>query len=285
MNKFLVRVISGAVFVAITVGFFFLRLIDYRLFDIYVAFMVIVGSYELCSKLFILKTEKDGSLVKTGDGIDKLIVLVSMLSAVLIVPAKVFLGLTTAVSVVLAEILVNAVLVLIGKKGAKVFLKALLSAVYPKVLLTTLSVINAFGAISLTALVMVFTIGPLTDTLAYLVGTTLKGPKLCPAISPNKTVSGAIGGLLGGIIASVLTYIIFTPNIAMSLPLTVAVFVLAGAIGSMINQAGDLVESYIKRRIGIKDMGKIMPGHGGVLDRVDGVMFVSVFVAILFAIL
>ena len=53
----------------------------------------------------------------------------------------------------------------------------------------------------------------------------------------------------------------------------------------MINQAGDLVESYIKRRIGIKDMGKIMPGHGGVLDRVDGVMFVSLFVAILFVIL
>ena len=285
MNKFLVRLISGAVFVALTVGFFFLRLVDYRLFDIYVAFMVIVGSYELCSKLFIKKVEKDGALVNAGDGIDKLIVLVSMLSAVLIVPAYVFSGLITAISVVLAEILVNAILVIIGKKGKKGFWKVLLSAVYPKVLLTTLSIINAFEVVSLTALVMVFTIGPLTDTLAYLVGSTLKGPKLCPTISPNKTVSGAIGGLLGGIIASVLTYIIFTPDIAMSIPLTVAVFVLAGAIGSMINQAGDLVESYIKRRIGIKDMGKIMPGHGGVLDRVDGVMFVSLFVAILFAIL
>jgi phosphatidate cytidylyltransferase len=285
MNKFLVRLISGAVFVALTVGFLFLRLVDYRLFDIYVAFMVIVGSYELCSKLFIKKVEKDGALVNAGDGIDKLIVLVSMLSAVLIVPAYVFSGLITAISVVLAEILVNAILVIIGKKGKKGFWKVLLSAVYPKVLLTTLSIINAFEVVSLTALVMVFTIGPLTDTLAYLVGSTLKGPKLCPTISPNKTVSGAIGGLLGGIIASVLTYIIFTPDIAMSIPLTVAVFVLAGAIGSMINQAGDLVESYIKRRIGIKDMGKIMPGHGGVLDRVDGVMFVSLFVAILFAIL
>ena len=285
MNKFLVRLISGAVFVALTVGFFFLRLIDYRLFDIYVAFMVIVGSYELSSKLFIKKVDKDGALIKSGDDVDKLIVLVNMLSAILIVPAFVFFDIITAVSVVLAEILVNGVLVAIGKKGVKIFWKVLLSAVYPKVLLTTLSILNSFGAISLTALVMVFTIGPLTDTLAYLVGSTLKGPKLCPSISPNKTVSGAIGGLLGGVIASILTYFIFTPDIGMDIALTVMIFVLTGAIGSMINQAGDLVESYIKRRIGIKDMGKIMPGHGGVLDRVDGVMFVSLFIAILFTIL
>ena len=285
MNKFLVRLISGAVFVALTVGFFFLRLVDYRLFDIYVAFMVVVGSYELCSKLFIKKVDENGALVSAGGDFDKLIVLVSMLSALLIVPAYVFFGLITAVSVVLAEILVNIVLSIIGKKGGKGVLKVILSAVYPKVLLTTLSVVNAFVSVSLTALVMIWTIGPLTDTLAYLVGSALKGPKLCPSISPNKTVSGAIGGLLGGIIASVVTYLIFTPDIGMDIPLTVTVFVLAGAIGSMINQAGDLVESYIKRRIGIKDMGKIMPGHGGVLDRVDGVMFVSLFVAILFAIL
>lgn len=126
---------------------------------------------------------------------------------------------------------------------------------------------------------------------AYLVGSLLKGKKLCPAISPNKTISGAIGGLLGGIAASVLTYVLlnainyeFTLGIS-STPLLVLFMVLSGAVLSAADELGDLVESFIKRKTGIKDMGTLFPGHGGMLDRIDGLSFVTLFSFVIFSFL
>ena len=123
----------------------------------------------------------------------------------------------------------------------------------------------------------------LSDTFAYLVGSTLRGPKLCPKISPNKSWSGAIGGVLGGVLMGVITYLLIKNIDAMNIILTstkinLAWLMILGGLGSAVSQVGDIFESYLKRKSGVKDSGNFMPGHGGMLDRVDALMFCLVFV-------
>ena len=132
---------------------------------------------------------------------------------------------------------------------------------------------------------MIFSISMSTDTFAYLVGRTLKGPKLAPKISPNKTISGAIGGLVFGALATMALYLLFNliPSfnaLFESINLNIIHILMIGIEGSIANQIGDLYESSVKRKLGIKDFGKIMPGHGGILDRFDSLMFVAPIVYI-----
>lgn len=105
----------------------------------------------------------------------------------------------------------------------------------------------------------------MTDTCAYFSGRTFKGPKLAPMISPNKTWSGLIGGVIGSSLA------LAAFAIAYDLPLW-GIYVLIGGIVAVIAQIGDLFESHLKRKAGVKDSGKLIPGHGGVLDRIDGLL-------------
>ena len=130
---------------------------------------------------------------------------------------------------------------------------------------------------------MIFVVPSMTDTFAYFVGSTFKGVKLCPKISPNKTVSGAIGGLIGGVVSAIALYFILPPvtNISNAWWL----FIVIGLVASILTQIGDIFESFVKRKLGVKDMGNIFPGHGGVLDRVDGIMLASVFITIMMAII
>lgn len=114
------------------------------------------------------------------------------------------------------------------------------------------------------------------DIGGYVVGCNLKGPKLAPKISPNKTWSGLIGGVLFSVIASIVFSFIFGSHANY---IFYAVF---GAVIAVIAQIGDLVESYIKRSIGIKDSSNLIPGHGGVFDRVDGLIFSAPLVVLWF---
>ncbi|MEO1749815.1 MAG: phosphatidate cytidylyltransferase, partial [Pseudomonadota bacterium] len=107
-----------------------------------------------------------------------------------------------------------------------------------------------------------------TDIGAYFVGRWLGGPKLLPSVSPNKTISGATGGLMAAIILATVTYAGFELE-----PLWIAI-VLALVL-SALAQLGDLYESSMERNAGVKDSGQVIPGHGGVMDRVDGLLFAS----------
>lgn len=107
-----------------------------------------------------------------------------------------------------------------------------------------------------------------TDSVAYFGGRAIGGAKLWPRVSPGKTWSGAICGLLGGVCAGVVIAVIGEGSV----PVALAV----AAVLSIVSQVGDLVESAIKRRFGVKDSGKIIPGHGGVMDRVDGLLAAAV---------
>ncbi len=112
------------------------------------------------------------------------------------------------------------------------------------------------------------------DIAAYLVGSVIGGPKLWPRFSPNKTWSGFVGGLVAGLI----TGAVIAAWLEMG-HLTVVWGAALGLAGALATMAGDLWESALKRRYGVKDAGNLIPGHGGLLDRVDGLMFAIVIVA------
>lgn len=111
-----------------------------------------------------------------------------------------------------------------------------------------------------------------SDTAGYFVGRAYGKHRLYPAVSPNKTIEGALGGLGGALVGGLIAHFWFLP----SLPLlaTIVLSLLAAAAG----QIGDLCESVIKRSTGVKDSGTLLPGHGGILDRVDALLFTSAIV-------
>lgn len=125
----------------------------------------------------------------------------------------------------------------------------------------------------------------LSDGVAYFVGTFFGKHKLCPEISPKKTVEGAVGGVIGGAIVLVIFAVVYHAiRTAGGLVFDVNYVLLAicGLISGVLAIIGDLTASLLKRQHNIKDFGKIMPGHGGVLDRFDSVLFVAPFLALVF---
>lgn len=113
-----------------------------------------------------------------------------------------------------------------------------------------------------------------TDICAYFAGRTIGGPKIAPQISPSKTWAGLAGGMIGAAIAAAVLASIFAfgfePPVAAAL----------GACLAVASQIGDFYESHLKRRAGVKDSSHLLPGHGGVMDRLDGVVPVAVLVAL-----
>ncbi len=136
---------------------------------------------------------------------------------------------------------------------------------------------TSVASFSVFMLLLIFVSTMFVDTFAMFTGMLFKGPKLCPKISPKKTVSGAIGGLVFAIISTISLFLIFSslPSFVsdfQSLGGTIWHILLLGTLAGIFTQVGDLFESAIKRKAGIKDMGNYLPGHGGVLDRADGLI-------------
>ena len=117
----------------------------------------------------------------------------------------------------------------------------------------------------LIAILFLFAVVWATDIAAYFVGRAVGGPKLAPSISPGKTQSGALGGAFGGVVAGLLTAIAAGAGNLLQLGL-------AALALSIVSQIGDLFESWVKRQHGAKDSSNLIPGHGGVMDRVDGLV-------------
>ncbi|CYW33400.1 phosphatidate cytidylyltransferase [Streptococcus suis] len=110
-----------------------------------------------------------------------------------------------------------------------------------------------------------------TDIGAYLIGRQIGRRKLLPKVSPNKTVEGFVGGILSAVVVAIIFLIVDKSLLA---GYSFGMMLLLVVIFSIFSQFGDLVESAIKRHFGVKDSGKIIPGHGGILDRFDGMIFV-----------
>jgi phosphatidate cytidylyltransferase len=134
---------------------------------------------------------------------------------------------------------------------------------YAGIMLLAPMLLRADDAYGFLAMVLLFAIVWTTDILGYFAGRAIGGPKLLPAVSPKKTWSGAIAGALGAMIVAVLVGGFF----GLSNRAALAIIAL---LLSAVAQLGDLLESWVKRRFGAKDASHLIPGHGGVMDRLDG---------------
>lgn len=123
--------------------------------------------------------------------------------------------------------------------------------------------LRADDAYGFAVIVLLFAVVWTTDVLGYFAGRIFGGPKLLPAISPKKTWSGAVAGALGAIVAALLVVSSFGSFNKLAIAIVALVL-------SIVSQFGDLFESWVKRKFGAKDSGRLIPGHGGVMDRLDG---------------
>ena len=168
--------------------------------------------------------------------------------------------------------------------GAAVFSRGELTATkIGEVFMTVTYIVSSFTAFSLlryikggeVAFLLVFIGAWVSDVGAYFVGSFIGKHKLIPEVSPKKTVEGSLGGILMASLVSVV-YGFLIEAISETLDPNYVVLAVAGALLAVVSQIGDLIASLIKREYGIKDYSNLMPGHGGVMDRFDSVMAVSV---------
>ena len=156
----------------------------------------------------------------------------------------------------------------------------LFSVLLPGLCIVSLSQISPLS-VQRTLIGLLIVVPVLGDTFAYIVGSHFGGPKLCPAVSPHKTISGAVGGLLGSMAGAMiiwlLAYLICAPTTQPMLPAG-WVCLLIGFFGGIASQLGDLFASLIKRHCNIKDFSNLFPGHGGMMDRLDSLLFMAIVI-------
>ena len=210
-----------------------------------------------------------------------------LLLCVAIYPLWYFLGYKgILIALSLSICLALAVFTFKAEMELKDLLATIFSLIYPMALVSLAFALSrefpcgGTFAISFAIFLPVF-----SDTFAYLVGSTLGKRKLCPSISPKKTVAGAVGGLLGSVLCAVTFFLLFDlyavipvgyVTFSDCVAVRAVVFVVLGIVGGVLAEIGDLAASRIKRTMNIKDFGNIFPGHGGVLDRLDSIMFTLV---------
>lgn len=296
ISLMLKRIITGTGIFAVLIGMFASRIFwtteitvleggvltaGEVLFDAVLALMAIVGTFEVVRAMDVkmLFIEK----------------IIALIFPIIVFPIATFCGATYAFIVIAIYDMLTVALSVFAFKNATLESVGLtmLSVFYPTGLILPLVAVNLM---SFEALLLVFAVSPLCDTMAYFVGSALRGKKLCPDISPNKTISGAIGGIAGGAIGGVAVYFfsnwLYSAGVLAGTAFTVGalwadviIFIVAGALFAALTELGDLAESVIKRKLGIKDMGKLFPGHGGMMDRIDGLSFVSPVAALIFCVI
>lgn len=262
------RILTGAGLVVIIAGFFFLRMLSPAYFQILIMLFAVIGTFEILRA--VGKTTSAQGFI-------------ALIFSVVTVLCSGFFGMGGAMLGIVLAVVAQLIVAVICHSGTTLegVGSAMLATVYPSALLATFTGVNLMDSFSTVALLMIFIVAPFADTFAFFVGCAIKGPKLCPNVSPKKTISGAIGGVVGGIIGALAIYFIY--GVAFENPVPPMWFIiLVGAITAVFTEVGDLAESIIKRKAGVKDMGNLLPGHGGVLDRIDGMMFAGPIVFMCF---
>jgi phosphatidate cytidylyltransferase len=242
LNNLGLRIISGVILGSIVLAITYLGGI---VFHLMIAFFACALLYEWL--------EMAGSRVQQRSR-----VVLWLLLAIALIPLILNMTAAIVVPVALAALLLGVLYEahLIGGPGIWVsggLVYALLAAI-------SVDQVREGGTAGLAAMVFLLTVVWTTDSLAYVFGRLIGGRKLAPSISPGKTWSGALGGALAAVIVGLM-------GIEADFLLAMAALVL-----SAVSQIGDLLESWIKRRFGVKDSGRLIPGHGGVMDRVDGLV-------------
>ena len=264
------RLLSSTVYIAsIVVAFLLREFVDYRFFYVLIFALAGLGSFEL------FKVTK--AVVNGVAGVS------SLICGWALVPVMTFgelfisgSGWIFGLGLIGLSLLVSLISHFAIKNPNHKLLLTVINALYPAICIFLMVLCNQqLNDRGFIALVLLFVISGSSDTMAFYSGILIKGPKLAPRLSPNKTWAGAIGGVLGGAVGSLLVYLVFARPVGL---FNWWIFLLIGAVGSAVSMVGDLFESFIKRRLGIKDISNIMPGHGGILDRIDGLLFVPLVV-------
>ena len=316
-NELLVRCLTGTVYFAVLIAFFALKIfVSDLFFDGLVLLMSVIGTYEMLRAFDDkLHTSQKGTVLFFSTIVIITYAVTDFVFQDLLHTTLPDGGITdletwkqlsgrnyslhitfamfiTGVSVLFAMLVFAHKNVTLESTGY-----ALLCYIYPSFFLLVLSVCNHLESYSELALLLVFVIAPFADTFAYFFGRLFGkklSKKLAPNISPKKTLIGGLGGLIGGAIAAVGIFFLYyglmrlddigataqaIRNIAFT-PVNFIFFVALGIVASAFSQFGDLVESAVKRKLGIKDMGKLLPGHGGILDRIDSALYAGLVVCL-----
>ena len=199
------------------------------------------------------------------------------------VPLTLLLGVKVIVLLLVAELFSMVTVILFRKEPELTDLSMsalpLLTVALPGLSLVALALIPDQKAVEVVLLCLTFSVPLLGDVMALYVGSAIGGPKFCPAVSPKKTNAGSIGGLAGSVMAAMIVFgfshvFCDAPTLA-KLPVWWH-YLLLGLLGGVAGQIGDLFASLVKRHSGIKDFSNLFPGHGGMLDRLDSVLFMAV---------
>lgn len=282
------RVISGTCYVIVLLTFFLLKIFVHDFFfDGMLYAFALIGTFEITRALKdrITPTQKAVAFVFTAVVIPACAVCEEYFQG----------GLQVVSGCFVAYLVITFGLLVFDYKETSLesLAASVLSVLYPTLLICIMVVGNhaevpasmaEFAMDSRLMMLLIFTISPCADTIAFVFGCTMKKfmpQKLAPEISPNKTVIGGIGGLVGGMLGAAVLYFVYNgllwgtfTNMHIWLP----IYILLGLLGALASTFGDLVESGIKRKLEIKDMGCLMPGHGGILDRIDGTLFTAVII-------
>lgn len=296
------RILTSVSIIALLILAFFAREISVYIFDVLALLLAVTGVFEfskMISKANLYNNKFVGMaypvlayLVLIFEIIFDMPVLISVaiqLSLIVFLFAFVFLFGLIAKKQTQNEMITRKIGTSLSKFCFQKALNTLLTFFYPSVLILMLVIINHFGdfgvytgdygkQISFFALLLVVVIPIISDTFAMLCGNLFKGKKLCPNISPNKTISGAIGGLVFAVLISCCIYVVFTTinsYMLMFSDLNIKFWhiIVLSFVASLLCQLGDLFESFVKRKAQIKDSGDFFPGHGGILDRFDSHLF------------
>ena len=201
------------------------------------------------------------------------------LYVLLLTPAYLLFGNTGLVVMVMAGLLASmASGALRTEPDAREMLGALLPAFYPALPIMAMGMIllgesEYWRMMSWT----MFALPIGSDAFALFFGKAFGKHKLIPKVSPNKTVEGAAAGVLGALFSAMIVYGV---TVYHGENLSIWIFIGLGLLASVVNQVGDIVASYIKRFCGVKDFGRLFPGHGGLLDRLDSIMYCAVALCI-----
>ncbi len=314
------RIISGAIILVVLVGFFFLRELSVYTFDLLIAVIMMFCAFEVDNLLHKMDRPTWATVVGLYPILSFASIIVTVNTSLNFYH---FIIINLALLVILFVVMFALPLMFQkwgtmykveeGFGGSLVYysyskaVNTIFVCLWPTFLLSFAFAINHFGQISfsnvaetfenmgadfgLMGLVLLFVTTMFADTFAMLFGRFLKGPKISiTKLGPGKSWTGLIGGIIGAIIAGLILFYIFNAfsaynQLFATLDISVWTFILGGFFCGIFNMGGDLFSSLFKRRAVVKDYSQIIPGHGGVMDRYNGLILNSVFVFIFFIIL
>ena len=276
--KILKKTLTGLLMLAILMGFIFLTSLwngqGQYFFDALVLIVLCLSTYEMykCTK-------------SKGYNVELIPLIVVVVG---VYPAIKFLGYFGFFMVLCSGMILSFCFFVFDQRvSLKDMLMTLFIMLYPITpIMCVLQTINAYGMLPF---LLAAASAMLADTIAYYAGSAIKGPKIFPKVSPNKTYSGSFFGLLGGVAGALIVYAMFeVAKLPVNAPvlfsnvldLPILFYVFMGLAIGVVSEVGDLFASRVKRELGLKDFSNLLGSHGGLMDRLDSIIFAVLFVAI-----